>query len=165
MAHQPASVRQPEDALGGGRVRTRRLYPQFPRDTCQMRVMRSASRPFLPSTTSTLTRWPGPRALTPLRRSAVMWMNTSLPPPSQLGSAQTQPAAAVSRTVPPERVIFDKYCISCHNERRKTAGLMLDTMDVTNVGEAEHLELRRSSRTKVSQDIAAIDDYRLRAVE
>ena len=45
-------------------------------------VMRSASSPFLPSTTSTRTRCPGSRVLTPLRRRAVIWMKTSLPPPS-----------------------------------------------------------------------------------
>ena len=30
---------------------------------------------------------------------------------------------------PPQRALLDKYCVTCHNQRAKTAGLMLDTMD------------------------------------
>jgi Protein of unknown function (DUF1592)/Protein of unknown function (DUF1588)/Protein of unknown function (DUF1585)/Protein of unknown function (DUF1587)/Protein of unknown function (DUF1595)/Planctomycete cytochrome C len=59
---------------------------------------------------------------------------TSLPR-SLAERAQTQSATAVSAAAS-QRATLDKYCISCHNERRKTAGLMLDTMDVANVGEA-----------------------------
>src|SRR5262245_49611963 len=31
------------------------------------------------------------------------------------------------------RALLDRYCVTCHNERLKTAGLALDTLDVTNV--------------------------------
>src|SRR5437660_4469569 len=31
------------------------------------------------------------------------------------------------------RTIVTQYCVSCHNERTKTAGLMFDKMDFTNV--------------------------------
>src|SRR3989441_10407158 len=31
------------------------------------------------------------------------------------------------------RTIVTQYCVSCHNERTKTAGLMFDRMDFTNV--------------------------------
>lgn len=33
------------------------------------------------------------------------------------------------------RVALNRYCVGCHNERLKTAGLMLDRMDVERVGE------------------------------
>ena len=36
---------------------------------------------------------------------------------------------------------------------------------MADVAEADYLELRRSSRTEVSQNIAAIDDHRVRVVE
>ena len=36
----------------------------------------------------------------------------------------------------PERAVFNQYCVACHNEKLKTAGLMLDKMDVAKVGEA-----------------------------
>ena len=32
------------------------------------------------------------------------------------------------------RVALDKYCVSCHNERVKTAGLMLDRVDIAHPG-------------------------------
>jgi len=34
----------------------------------------------------------------------------------------------------PSKAFVDTYCVTCHNQRAKTAGLFLDTMDVTNVG-------------------------------
>jgi hypothetical protein len=36
---------------------------------------------------------------------------------------------------PNQRAFLDQYCIGCHNERAKTAGLMLDKMDVTQVAQ------------------------------
>jgi hypothetical protein len=44
--------------------------------------------------------------------------------------ATSHPSAAISRDV------LDQYCIGCHNERLKTAGLMLDRLDATNVASA-----------------------------
>jgi len=32
------------------------------------------------------------------------------------------------------RALLDKYCVTCHNQKAKTAGLMLDKMDVGNAG-------------------------------
>ena len=34
----------------------------------------------------------------------------------------------------PQRTLLHQYCITCHNQRLKTAGLTLDTLDVTRVG-------------------------------
>ncbi len=31
------------------------------------------------------------------------------------------------------RAVLNKYCVACHNEKLKTAGLMLDKMDIANV--------------------------------
>ena len=33
----------------------------------------------------------------------------------------------------PTRQILDRYCVTCHNERLKTAGLMLDQIDLEDV--------------------------------
>src|SRR5436309_12565172 len=33
------------------------------------------------------------------------------------------------------RAFLDKYCAGCHNERLKTAGLLLDKTDLTRIGE------------------------------
>jgi len=39
---------------------------------------------------------------------------------------------------PPPRAVFDKYCVGCHNQRVKTAGLALDVLDPAQV--SEHAE-------------------------
>jgi len=44
------------------------------------------------------------------------------------GDAQTNP-----------RAVLDQYCVVCHNQRLKTAGLMLDTLDLAKVG--DHAEV------------------------
>ena len=42
---------------------------------------------------------------------------------------------------PPSRELFDRYCVTCHNERLRTAGLLLDRLDVSRVhANAETLE-------------------------
>ena len=37
------------------------------------------------------------------------------------------------------KAVINKYCVTCHNEKLKTAGLLLDTLDVQHVG--DHAEL------------------------
>src|SRR3989442_1106149 len=34
-----------------------------------------------------------------------------------------------------QRSVLNQYCIACHNEKMKTAGLMLDKLDVARVGD------------------------------
>jgi hypothetical protein len=43
-----------------------------------------------------------------------------------------QPARAAFPAVQPERALIDRYCVTCHNQRARIAGLTLDTLDVTN---------------------------------
>src|SRR5207237_9099730 len=42
-----------------------------------------------------------------------------------LGSSQAPPPAGSA--------VINQYCVTCHNQRAKTAGLMLDTMDFDHV--------------------------------
>ena len=62
----------------------------------------------------------------------------SLQPPAYAassGGAETQAAEG------PSREIIDRYCVTCHNERLQTAGLMLDQLDLSDIaGNAEMLE-------------------------
>src|SRR5262245_37247710 len=37
------------------------------------------------------------------------------------------------------RAVIDRYCVTCHNERLKTAGLMLDKADVDHVGSSPEI--------------------------
>ena len=51
-------------------------------------------------------------------------------------SSGVAPAAAA-----PERDLLDRYCVACHNERLRTAGLLLDRIDIEQVAaNAEVLE-------------------------
>ena len=45
-----------------------------------------------------------------------------------------QPSGSVLPSVSPQRVLLDRYCVSCHNEKVRAANLMLDTIDVADVG-------------------------------
>jgi Protein of unknown function (DUF1592)/Protein of unknown function (DUF1588)/Protein of unknown function (DUF1585)/Protein of unknown function (DUF1587)/Protein of unknown function (DUF1595)/Planctomycete cytochrome C len=49
---------------------------------------------------------------------------------SLLVSAQTAPAPIPAAS---ERKLLDQYCVTCHNQRLKTAGLTLDQLDPSNV--------------------------------
>jgi mono/diheme cytochrome c family protein len=51
-----------------------------------------------------------------------------------IGVAQT-PAQAVPRPAH-DRALLTRYCVGCHNDKLKTAGLALDTLNLESVGEA-----------------------------
>src|SRR3954468_24168885 len=56
-------------------------------------------------------------------------------PPGTRIAAQIRPAPApVPASVPAVRAVLDTYCITCHNQRLRTAGLALDRLDTTNPG-------------------------------
>ena len=48
------------------------------------------------------------------------------------------------------RAVLDQYCVTCHNARLKTAGLLLDQMDVAHVGDAAEAweKVARKLRTR-----------------
>jgi len=41
--------------------------------------------------------------------------------------------APPTSTAPPSKEFLNTYCVTCHNQRARTGGLALDTLDVTNV--------------------------------
>ena len=45
-------------------------------------------------------------------------------------------AAAAAANAADGRALLDRYCVACHNERTRTADLTLDSMDVSQVGDA-----------------------------
>jgi hypothetical protein len=49
---------------------------------------------------------------------------------------QAPPATTPGRPTPPTaaKAVLDTYCITCHNQRLRTAGLALDSLDVTRPG-------------------------------
>jgi cytochrome c5 len=53
-----------------------------------------------------------------------------------LGAAVPRQSPAVTAATPsPQRALLDRYCVTCHNDRLKTAGLTLESIDVERVGE------------------------------
>src|SRR5262245_3228683 len=54
-------------------------------------------------------------------------------------AAAVTPAGSASASAESARALLDTYCVTCHNERRRTAGLMLDTLDVEHVGKGAEI--------------------------
>jgi mono/diheme cytochrome c family protein len=50
----------------------------------------------------------------------------------QAAAPATTPVASAPASVAVDRALVDKYCVTCHNQRAKTAGLALDTLDLGN---------------------------------
>ena len=71
-----------------------------------------------------------------LQLQAAGWRapGTAARPQTAASQSQRTPPAASSPS--PQRALLDRYCVTCHNEQRRTGGLALDTMDVANVGAA-----------------------------
>src|ERR1700731_2679000 len=68
----------------------------------------------------------------------------------QHGYVLAEPASPVSPPVLSPRAVLDKYCVTCHNERLKTAGLTLDKMDAGHVSDGAELweKVARKFRTQ-----------------
>jgi mono/diheme cytochrome c family protein len=49
------------------------------------------------------------------------------------GAARPAQQPAVSHTPATERVLVDRYCVTCHNDRARTGGLSLQTLNLDNV--------------------------------
>src|SRR5882762_6798565 len=48
--------------------------------------------------------------------------------------AQSSPSTGAVPPVSSHRQVIDRYCVTCHNQKLKTAGLMLDEADIANPG-------------------------------
>src|SRR5258706_12559121 len=73
------------------------------------------------------------RAVT-MRRTALGWMGIGLAAVS-LHAATLRASSPDSAPASAQRAALNRYCVTCHNEKLKTAGLMLDQMDVEKVAE------------------------------
>ncbi len=57
---------------------------------------------------------------------------------AQAAALAQAPSAAhgqPSNSLLSQRVVLDKYCVTCHNQKLKTAGLTLDTLDLSHVAD------------------------------
>ena len=69
-----------------------------------------------------------------LRVAAALWLTVSalsVPRPP----ARTRPGRPMSRPPgPAQRAVLDRYCVTCHSARAKTGGLVLEKIDLSDVG-------------------------------
>src|SRR5262245_17287520 len=49
--------------------------------------------------------------------------------------SESQTSNSGGRSVAEQRALLDQYCVSCHNEKQKSAGLTLDKVDLARVGD------------------------------
>src|SRR5438105_5041051 len=61
------------------------------------------------------------------------WMGMVLAGVGYLQAAGPQSSNADSQNAAPHRAALDRYCVTCHNEKLKTANLLLDKMEVEKV--------------------------------
>src|SRR5881394_1874137 len=62
---------------------------------------------------------------------AGMLLVAGAPSPAQSGASPV--ADSPSTTAAEYRAMLDRYCVTCHNSRLKTAELMLDSIDLNHV--------------------------------
>jgi mono/diheme cytochrome c family protein len=53
--------------------------------------------------------------------------------PPQAANPQAEASSSASQAASPQRSLLTKYCVTCHNERLRTAGVLLDKADIANV--------------------------------
>jgi mono/diheme cytochrome c family protein len=63
---------------------------------------------------------------------------------------QQPPSGRVAAVATPPRAVLDTYCVTCHNQRMKTAGLTLDAMDLAHVSDSAEVweKVVRKLRTR-----------------
>src|ERR1700759_1790460 len=70
-----------------------------------------------------------------MNRKFLGWMGILLSGVVCAQGAALQTASPAPSNVSPQRVLLNKYCVTCHNEKLKPADLLLDKMNVDDVTE------------------------------
>ena len=82
---------------------------------------------------------------------AVAWLVAVTVTASRPLAAPQQPAPAAAATT--QRALLDKYCVTCHNQRTKTAGLTLDTSSASETtGQVLRVPTPTGSTTQFTYD-------------
>ena len=68
-------------------------------------------------------------------RMILGWIGIALVGASYLQAAMQEPSSAAPLPVSPQRALLNRYCVTCHNEKLRTADLLLDKMEVEKVSE------------------------------
>ncbi len=65
-----------------------------------------------------------------MARATLVWIGIALAGTSYALAAGQEPSSSAPLSASPQRTLLNRYCVACHNEKLKTAGLMLDKLDV-----------------------------------
>ncbi len=65
--------------------------------------------------------------------TVLVWIGIALAGLGSLEAAGPQTSGPNSQPASAYRAVLNRYCVTCHNEKLKTAGLLLDKMDVEHV--------------------------------
>ena len=68
-------------------------------------------------------------------RTILGWIAVALVGAGSFHAARAQSLSPVPSHPSAQRAVLDRYCVACHNEQARTAGLALDTMDVEQISE------------------------------
>src|SRR5438093_341029 len=71
-----------------------------------------------------------------MKRSSLAFLSIVFACSLTLSSPASQQSRLPAAPAAPYRALLDQYCVTCHNERAKTAGLMLDTMDLEHISDS-----------------------------
>jgi len=90
-------------------------------------------------------------------RSVLGWVGVLLAGVGCLQSAAQAPTSPASTSALSQRAVLNRYCVTCHNEKLKTAGLMLDKVDIEKVSEGAPVweKVVRKLRTSAMPPIGA----------
>ena len=70
-----------------------------------------------------------------LRKMILGWIGIALVGASYLQAASQELSGPSTPSPSPQRALLNRYCVTCHNEKLRTAELLLDKTDVENVSE------------------------------
>jgi len=68
-------------------------------------------------------------------RAIMAFIGIAMASVNWLQAAKQEPSNPAPSPAASHRALLNRYCVTCHNERLKTAGLVLDKMDVGKVSE------------------------------
>ena len=70
-----------------------------------------------------------------MSRTILGWIGIALVGTGCLQAARQESSSPASLSASPQRALLNRYCVTCHNEKLRTAGLSLDKMDVDKISE------------------------------
>ena len=83
-----------------------------------------------------------------LRRTKVLWRLAAFVFAMAAGIGLAGVEAAAAEAAPDaHRALLDRYCVTCHNDRQRTAGLTLESIDLAGVAADAPVWEKGMSRT------------------